>query len=126
MSKIRGDIAEKQALQYLQSQGLRCLLKNYRSRYGEIDLVMLEQPRLQRIMRANSGVIVVVEVRQRLHQAWGGAKASVDYHKQNKLRKTALLLQAEKPDWAKLPWRFDVLTVSGSDNEIEWIKSAFE
>jgi putative endonuclease len=71
MSRQLGQYAESQALQYLRSQGLSWVMSNYRTRCGEIDLIMRDGP-----------VLVFVEVRQRTSRAFGGAVASVTWSKQ--------------------------------------------
>lgn len=63
-TKARGDAAEAKALAYLQAQGLRLLMRNYRTPGrggGEIDLIM-QHP---------DGTVVFVEVRQRSGQRYG-------------------------------------------------------
>ena len=54
LSKIIGATAEQRALEFLLKQGLRLKEQNYRSRVGEIDLVMRDGKEL-----------VFVEVRMR-------------------------------------------------------------
>jgi putative endonuclease len=110
-----GDAAESVALAYLQRQGLRLLVRNYRSPGrggGEIDL----------IMRAVDGTTVFVEVRQRADARHGGAAASVSATKRRRIIFAArhyLLRQAQVP-----PCRFDVVAIQGS--EIEWLVAAFD
>ena len=108
-----GALAEQLAAQYLQQQGLKLLQTNYRSRFGEIDLILQE-----------GDTHVFVEVRLRSNAAFGGAAASIDARKQAKLLKTAQFYLSE----FKLmpPCRFDVVLMQSIDpNQIEWIKNAF-
>lgn len=105
-----GAQAEQAAAAYLVKRGLQLVEKNYRCRFGEIDLIM------------RVGVtLVFVEVRSRSSRAFGGAAASIDAHKQRKLIAAAqhYLAQLGKPP----PCRFDALLFEGS--EIEWIPNAF-
>jgi putative endonuclease len=74
----QGQQAEQQAAEFLTQQGLTPLQRNYRCRSGEIDL----------IMRGREG-LVFVEVRFRRHMSFGGAAASVDRNKQQKLLRAA-------------------------------------
>ena len=60
----QGDLAEYEAKNYLISQGLLLLEKNYACKLGEIDLIMEDK-----------GCIVFVEVRFRKSNAFGGAAA---------------------------------------------------
>ena len=63
---LSGDQAEDLACQYLLGQGLQLLSKNFRTRRGEIDLIMKD-----------NSCIVFVEVRFRRSEAFGGAAASI-------------------------------------------------
>lgn len=109
----KGEAAEQLACDYLQQQGLRLLEKNYRSRQGEIDLVMQQGDSL-----------VFIEVRQRSNTRFGGAAASVTTKKQEKLRLTALHYLQHKAPRANA--RFDVIAIQGDNNQhIEWIRDAF-
>ena len=110
----KGEAAEQLACTYLQQQGLRLLEKNYRSRQGEIDLIM-----------QHGDSLVFIEVRQRSSTRYGGAAASVTTKKQAKLRLTALHYLQHKAPRANA--RFDVIAIQGDNNQqhIEWIRDAF-
>lgn len=111
--KATGDQAELLAAIYLQKQGLNLLEKNYRCRYGEIDLILRDQKTL-----------VFAEVRLRSNLNFGGAASSITPQKQNRLILTAqhfLGTQHNPP-----PCRFDVVLLKDlSLTHIEWIKNAF-
>jgi len=113
-TKRVGDAAEELALQYLQEQGLRLLVRNYRTPGrggGEIDL----------IMRAPDATLVFVEVRSRKNSKYGGALASVSLTKQ---RRIVFAAQHYLLRWSKMPpCRFDVLAVEGQS--VNWYKGAF-
>ncbi|MEW5011603.1 MAG: YraN family protein [Cycloclasticus sp.] len=110
-----GQEAEDLALGYLQQQGLTLIERNYRSRYGEIDLIMRDQQH-----------IVFVEVRFRSSQRYGGALSSVDIHKQRKLIKCAQQYIANTS--SRLGFRFDVLAISppSQQHDIQWLTNAFD
>lgn len=112
-----GRHAEQQALHYLQGRGLRLLERNFRSRYGEIDLIMRE-----------ADCLVFIEVRYRRRRDYGGAAASVDGNKQARLVSTALYYLQRHPGSAQQPTRFDVVALTELDdtNNIEWIRDAFQ
>lgn len=61
-------------MDFLQRRGLRLLQRNYRCRFGEIDLVMQD-----------GEAIVFVEVKQRSNGKFGGAAASISSHKRHRL-----------------------------------------
>lgn len=111
----RGRIAEDQALAFLREQGLRLLERNFRSRYGEIDLVM-----------EDGRTVVFVEVRFRANPRFGGALASVDRRKQAKLLATAACFLKERR--LDRPSRFDVAALSPAAGgpSVAWIRGAFE
>jgi putative endonuclease len=62
-----GDRAERIASEYLQGKGLAVIETRYRSRWGEIDLILRDRDTL-----------VFAEVRLRRSKAFGGAAYSVD------------------------------------------------
>jgi len=109
---------ERYALQHLNQAGLVSITTNWSCRYGEIDLIMLDQD-----------TVVFIEVRYRKHQDFGGALDSVDQRKRNKLIKTAECFLNEFPQWLEHPCRFDVISVHPSSMhtfELDWIQDAFE
>lgn len=118
-----GSRMEEVAAQHLRAAGLRILETNFKSRFGEIDLI------------ARDGeVLVFIEVRFRRSQRFGGAGVSVDRRKQRKLHATASnYLQYRRLD---CPCRFDVVAIGHAEQSrapnqnaptlnIEWIKNAF-
>ncbi len=110
-----GAQAEQTAARYLQRQGLRLLHSNYRCRFGEIDLVLKD------------GVtLVFAEVRLRSRNDFGGAAASIDARKQNRLILTAQHYLANVSPTP--PCRFDavLLTTVEGDEGVVWLKNAFQ
>ena len=114
-TKQLGDDGEDLALQYLQKQGLRLQVRNYRTPGrggGEIDL----------IMQAPDGTTVFVEVRKRSSVRHGGAAASVGGTKQRRIIFAArhyLMRLREIP-----PCRFDVVVLE--PNGVQWLQAAFD
>jgi putative endonuclease len=111
--KEAGRDAESRALAHLRIAGLALIERNFRCRRGEIDLVMLER-----------GTLVLVEVRYRASEDYGGAAASVTWRKQRRIVTAAHYLLLSRPDLRRYPARFDVVAVSG-DGRIDWIRHAF-
>ncbi|HUT40929.1 MAG TPA: YraN family protein [Gammaproteobacteria bacterium] len=109
----RGRDAEQHARQHLQAHGLKLLQCNYHSRHGEIDLVMQDRDS-----------VVFVEVRYRRQTRFGSAAESVDRRKQSRLIACAQHYLQTHPHSARLPCRFDVVTINGNDS-LEWIRNAF-
>lgn len=113
----RGQHAEALACKYLQGRGLELLARNYRRRLGELDLVLRD-----------GGTLVIVEVRTRARDDYGGAAASVDGWKRRRIVRAAQQLLQARRDLAALPSRFDVVIVHdvASDKpRVEWIRHAF-
>jgi putative endonuclease len=114
----KGNTGEALALRYLQHQGLRLIVRNYRvargprAPAGEVDLVM----------RDTDGTLVFVEVRSRRHAGHGGAAASVGWVKQQRLQRAA---QHFLQRLARLPpCRFDVVAIDG--DAVQWLRAAFD
>ena len=106
-----GREAEDRAESMLSRAGLRTVIRNYRCRRGEIDLVMRDGEHL-----------VFVEVRYRRNRGFGSAAASVDAGKQRRLILAAQhYLLANR--WQG-PCRFDVVTFDPDRGE-HWIRDAF-
>jgi putative endonuclease len=115
----RGLEAEDWALEWLQSQQLTLLMRNFKSPGrggGEIDL----------IMREPDTTVVFVEVRLRTHQSWGGAAASVSQTKQQRLIFAARHYLMRMPVHPRC--RFDVVALHQwppSAHHADWIRGAF-
>ena len=113
-----GHEGEQQALHYLQAHGLTLIQKNYRCKMGEIDLIMRDGP-----------TVVFIEVRVRLEKKHGNGAASITYHKQRKIIKTATLFLYQNPSFNNNPARFDVIDINPNQtqaNHIQWIPAAFD
>ena len=109
-----GRSAEQRALDALRAAGLVLVARNFRTRRGEIDLVMRDGPTL-----------VFVEVRLRSSIRHGGALASVDAAKCRRLRAAAGTFMACHPALANTPPRFDVVAFDGPEAQPRWICAAF-
>lgn len=109
--------AEQRAQRYLEKQGFRVVAKNYRSSFGEIDLIVL-----------NQAFLVFVEVRLRTQRNLVSAKESVDWRKQKRIINTAKQFLARNPEFNSKPARFDVIALNSNDpkSPIEWIQNAFQ
>ncbi|HEX6136828.1 MAG TPA: YraN family protein [Casimicrobiaceae bacterium] len=106
--KTEGARAEALAAAYLARQGLAIVARNFRTRFGEIDLVARD-----------GGTLVFVEVRMRRSAGYGGAVESIT------AAKRARLLAAANGYLAGLgrepPCRFDAILMRALDpRTIEW------
>lgn len=109
-----GHWAEAHAKEFLLSKGLRFREANYRSRFGEIDLIMQDLDYL-----------VFVEVRARKNVQYGHGAATVTWYKQQKIIKTAALYIQSIRMHNKAKTRFDVISVDGVTHALTWFKNAF-
>jgi putative endonuclease len=117
----KGLAYEQQACHYLQQHGLTLCQRNYRCRFGEIDLIMRE-----------ASSLVFIEVRYRRSHRFGSGAESVDRRKQMRLIATAAhYLQGQQSSTTQAT-RFDVISMRPSqqkpqgDIDITWIKDAFQ
>lgn len=111
-----GGQLETFAKNILLKEGCKIIQLNYQCKLGEIDIIIKD-----------GDALVFVEVRYRKHAKFGGAVASVDYKKQQKLIKTAQLYLVENKLTNNAICRFDVFAIEGPINRLEyqWIKNAF-
>lgn len=112
-----GQAAEDLAADFLVAQGLEILERNYLRRVGELDIVGIDRD-----------VLVIVEVRTRTSDRFGGAAASVDVRKQRRLIRAAAHFLQQRKDLAHLRVRFDVVVVSnlaGPVPRIQWLRHVF-
>lgn len=103
---------EEIAAAFLQERGYRILERNFRDRFGEIDLV------------ARDGrYLVFVEVKYRRDSGSGYPEEAVDARKQARLRHTASSYLYSRHYPQDMPCRFDVVSILGE--EIRLIADAF-
>jgi len=113
----RGRLAEQQAYRYLRDQGLKLVTKNFRCRFGEVDLIMQED-----------NCLVFAEVRYRSRSRFESAACSVNRNKQRKLIQTAATFLSQHAEFRHHSVRFDVLAFDQAAEqqcELQWIRDAF-
>ena len=115
--RAAGTAFEQRACRELERAGLKLLVRNYTTRYGELDLVMRD-----------GETLVFVEVRHRVRASHGDAVASITATKQTRLIQTAQLWLAAHPQHAHRPCRFDVVSYDGPIDkaQMNWLRNAFE
>jgi len=110
-----GAEAEQRAAALLEGAGFTVLERNFRCRAGELDIV------------AQRGeMLVIAEVRLRSHADYGGAAGSITRAKRDRIVRAARFLLRTQPALATLAVRFDILLLSDTDGDIEWIAAAFD
>lgn len=96
-----GALGEQVAVDYLHAMGMRTLARNWRCRYGELDIIAADD---------NAGAVVFVEVKTRTGDRFGGVAEAVTPAKVRRLRRLAgLWLAQQTGQWAAV--RIDVVTV---------------
>lgn len=96
-----GALGEQMAVDYLQGLGLRVLERNWRCRYGELDIIAVDDA---------ARAVVFVEVKTRTSEQFGGVAQAVTPVKVRRLRRLAGLWLAQRSGhWAAV--RIDVVTV---------------
>ena len=119
--KELGAKGEEIAVRYLQSREYKILERNYRIRFGEIDIIAEQGENL-----------VFIEVKTRADKYFGSPFESVTVRKQKQLSKVALEYISKK-DWHNRPARFDVVGIELQEGEntfqnaaIELLQNAFD
>ena len=116
-STDKGHITESFAEQHLSKQGLILIERNFHSRQGEVDLIMLD-----------GNTYVFVEVKYRKSKGFGGAIAAISASKQKKVKHciTFYLHQRGLNEY-NTPCRIDVVTLEGDivQPQVTWLKNAF-
>jgi putative endonuclease len=96
-----GALGEQLAVDHLTSLGLRVLARNWRCRYGELDIISADDA---------THTVVFVEVKTRTTDQFGGVAHAVTPTKVRRLRRLAgLWLAAQHASWAAV--RIDVIGV---------------
>ena len=115
-TRERGKWGEALALEYLNNKSYTTVAEGWRSRFGEIDLIV-----------KNREYIVFVEVKLRKNSNFAYAREYVGKAKQGKIRATASLWLSSHR--TKLQPRFDVIEIYAPDEaatpEILHIENAF-
>lgn len=96
-----GALGEQVAVEHLRSLGLRVLDRNWRCRYGELDVIAADEA---------ARVAIFVEVKTRSSDRFGGVEQAVTPQKVRRLRRLAgLWLAAQDVGWSRV--RIDVVGV---------------
>jgi len=102
-SSALGKIGEERAVSVLEAAGMEIIAKNFKSKYGEIDIIAL-----------NGETVVFTEVK-----AWSAfgqedLQYSLDNKKQQKIIKTAKYFMSINRKYSNMAIRFDVVFVRGN------------
>ena len=106
--KLTGNNGEDLALTYLKNNGLKLIVRNFHSRFGEIDLIMQD-----------CDTTVFVEVKKR-KAGIDNAIESISYTKQKRLIKASQYYLTKVG--REINCRFDAIAINGND-QILWLKN---
>lgn len=112
-----GDRAERGARRLLEKHKLKILHQNYRSRFGEIDLIAMSENHL-----------IFVEVRFRENSFFGSGAETVTSKKQQRIILTARHFLSSGA-YTELPCRFDVIEACNDKSgklHFNWLENAFQ
>ena len=118
-NNLTGAWGEALAADYLQKKRYKIVATNYRTRFGEIDLIV-----------RNKQYLVFVEVKLRKAGEFAAAREYVDRRKQDKIRVTASVYLSQNP--THLQPRFDVIEIyapqghATADPKITHLEDAFQ
>lgn len=108
-----GAVYETLAAEYLKKQGYRILAQNFRTPFGEIDIIAQKD-----------GTVVYVEVKYRKADCCGNPLEAVDKRKQRQISRVANYHYASYAAGREIACRFDVIGISGT-GELNHIENAF-
>lgn len=111
-----GKKGEETAVGLLKDNGYKILLRNYKTKLGEIDIIA-----------SDKGTICFIEVKTRQSDRFGLPSEAISSSKQRQISKVALAFLKERKLLDKKA-RFDVISVLSSKDrpQLDWIKNAFE
>lgn len=116
-NKGLGDLGERLAVKYLTRSGYRILVRKYRCKFGEIDIVAQDKDAL-----------VFVEVRSKSSSEFGFPYETINFMKRERLKKVALAFQ-KRFNLFNYNLRFDCVSIlfddDGSVTKMELFKDAF-
>lgn len=109
----KGKIGEQIARKYLISIGMNIICTNYKTKFGEIDIIAKFKNK-----------IVFVEVKARTSLKYGLACEAINYKKVNKITSVAKFFLLTN-NFKNYEIRFDVIEIYFSKRKINHIKNAF-
>ncbi|MFH1533524.1 MAG: YraN family protein [Nitrospirota bacterium] len=101
-TKELGKLGESQAQNYLNSQNYQIIETNFYSRYGEIDIIVIDY---------STNEIAFVEVKTRTSHAFGLPTESLTYTKRQRIIKTALTFLNSTTKNIPRRWRIDLIGI---------------
>lgn len=109
---------EQRAAEFLRSRGVEIMVRGYRCRLGELDIIGIDEQAL-----------VIVEVRARGGDGAGSAAETIGHRKRRRIVNATRHFMMRNPEWSSRRIRFDVIAIDRIDTsapELRWIRNAFD
>lgn len=125
---IIGELGESIACRYLENNNLNIIERNYRKKYGEIDIVARETDNTVHFIEVKT---VSYETLEKLkyavtHETWRPEEMVHD-HKQVRFKRVIETWLTENDPQYELDWQIDVITVRVVPREkcakVKWLKN---
>lgn len=116
-TRALGAWGERVAARYLRKSGLRIVARNVRTPIGEADLIAHDR---------RADVMVLVEVKTRLHAAGRRPESNITAAKARKLAQLVGVL-GRRDGWPTNGWRIDVVAVDRREDgsrDVRWYRAA--
>ena len=116
-NKEKGFYAENVAAKYLSNKGYKILFRNWTCRWGELDLVML-----------NNGILTFIEVKYRTTKTCGDVFESLTTAKKRHLKRTINLFLKQESTYRNYEnWCFELICITKRSSSflIDHYKSLF-
>lgn len=97
---LKGKFGEIAAARYLREKGYDIIDANYKTHYGELDLVAQK-----------GSIIVFAEVKLRTSERFGSPISAVDYDKQKRIVSTSRYWKLSHPMLGTYTYRYDVIEI---------------
>ena len=114
-NKQKGSAAELSAYGYLRKEGYKIVARNYRKRFGEVDLIGWD-----------GDTLAFIEVKSRTNHSRGRPQESVHKRKQRQICRVAREYRSRNR-LNDINYRFDIVSIEGSvgHERMELLKGAF-
>src|SRR5262245_53058993 len=114
-NKQKGSAGELRAYRYLRQHGYKIVARNYRKRFGEVDLIGWD-----------GETLAFIEVKSRTSQARGRPEEAVHRAKQRQICRVAREYRSRN-HLHDINYRFDIVSIDGTSGRerLELLKGAF-
>jgi len=101
-----GSKGEQLATKFLQNKGYRIIARNFKARYGELDIIALQ-----------NATLVVIEVKTRIGNQYGSPEEAITPRKLHEVTKTFEYFILLHPEFEPFPLRIDLVAILLNEEE---------